>query len=79
MMLSRMTVAQTTRALAVSGLLLNMLGTVLLLWLAPIVVSSHTNGDATLYVISHESTAVYASIAALFVGFLLQAVAASRR
>ena len=79
MMLSRMTVAQTTRALAVSGLLLNMLGAVLLLWLAPVVVRTHTNGDETFYIISHESTAVYASIAALFVGFLLQTVAASRR
>lgn len=79
MTLSRMTVAQTTRAFAVGGLVLNMLGAILLLWLAPGVVTTHTNGNVTLFIVWHQSMAVYASIAALFLGFLLQLIAASRR
>lgn len=76
---SRMTVAQTTRALAVGGLVLNMLGAVLLLWLAPAVVTTYPSGNVTLFIVWHRSVAVYGSIAALFVGFLLQLIAASRR
>lgn len=79
MKLARMTVAQTTRALAVSGLVLNMLGAVLLLWLAPGVVTTRAIGGVTLFIVWHRSMAVYASIAALFIGFLLQLIAASRR
>ena len=79
MMLSRRTVAQTTRAFAVSGLVLNMLGAILLLWLAPGAMTTRAGGDATLFIAWHPSVAVYASIAALFSGFLLQLIAASRR
>lgn len=76
---SRMTVAQTTRAFAVGGLVLNMLGALLLLWLAPGVVTAQTHDNVTLFIVWHRSMAVYASIAALFLGFLLQLIAASRR
>ena len=68
---------KTTRTLAVSGLLLNMLGALLLLWLAPAVVTTHANRNVTLYVVVHES-AVYGSVATLFLGFLLQLIAALR-
>ena len=76
---SRMTVAQTTRAFAVGGLALNMLGAVLLLWLAPGGVTTQANDNVTLFIVWHRSMAVYASIAALFLGFLLQLIAASRK
>jgi len=71
-------VTKTTRTLAVSGLLLNMLGALLLLWLAPAVVTTHANGNVTLYVVVHESVAIYGSVATLFLGFLLQLIAALR-
>lgn len=74
-----MTVAQTTRAFAVTGLILDMLGALLLLWLAPSVVTTQANDNVTLFIVWHRSMAVYASIATLFLGFLLQLIAASRR
>ena len=74
-----MTVAQSTRAFAVSGLALNMLGAILLLRLAPAVVTTQSHDNVTLFIVWHRSMAVYASIAALFFGFLLQLIAAARR
>ena len=67
---------KTTRALAATGLLLNMLGALLLLWISPVVISSHATD--TLFIVWHRPIGVYASIAALFLGFLLQLVALLR-
>ncbi|MDE2448382.1 MAG: hypothetical protein KGO22_05385 [Gammaproteobacteria bacterium] len=67
---------KTTRALAVTGLLLNMLGALLLLWISPVVIGNHAND--TLFIVWHRPIGVYASIAALFLGFLLQLVALLR-
>lgn len=66
------------RTLAVSGLLLNMLGAALLLSMSPIVLGSYANPNATLFIVWHRPIAVYASVAALFLGFLLQLIAALR-
>ena len=67
---------KTTRALAATGLLLNMLGALLLLWISPMVISNHAND--TLFIVWHRPIGVYAAIAALFLGFLLQLLASLR-
>lgn len=73
-----MTAARTTRVLAVSGLVLNMLGALLLLWLSPAVIGTHAIGGDTLFIVWHRPIAVYGAVAALFLGFLLQLVAILR-
>lgn len=66
------------RTLAVSGLLLNMLGAALLLSLSPTAIGTYADPNATLFIVWHRPIAVYASVAALFLGFLLQLIAALR-
>lgn len=66
------------RTFAVSGLLLNMLGAALLLSMSPIVLGPYANPNATLFIVWHRPIGVYASAAALFLGFLLQLIAALR-
>lgn len=69
---------RTTRAFAIGGLLLNMLGAALLLSLSPRVVGTYGNPNDTLYIVWHGPAGVYAAAAALFLGFMLQLVAALR-
>lgn len=69
---------KTTVALAASGLLLNMLGAALLLSLSPGVIGTYANPNATLFIVWHRPVGLYASAAALLLGFLLQLVALLR-
>jgi hypothetical protein len=65
-------------ALAVSGLLLNVLGAVVLLSLSPAVVGTCANPNATLFIVWHRSMGASVAVAVLLCGFLLQLVAALR-
>lgn len=74
-----MTPSRKTRlAFAVSGLLLNMLGALLLLSLTPGLIGTYGNPKTTLYIIWHRPIGLYAAVAALFLGFLLQLIAVLR-
>lgn len=67
---------RTRVALSVSGLSLNLLAAALLLSLSPRALAAYANSDATLFIVWHRSVGFYACIAALFLGFLLQLIAA---
>jgi hypothetical protein len=69
---------KTRVALSVSGLLCNIIGAALLLSLSPSVSGTYTIPQATLFIVWHRSVGFYACIAALFLGFLLQLIAALR-
>lgn len=69
---------KTRVALSVSGLLCNILGAALLLSIAPIVPGAYASPNTTLFIVWHRSNGFYAALAALFLGFLLQLVAALR-
>lgn len=69
---------KTKLALAVSGLLFNVLGAAVLLSLSPAIVGPCTNPNATLFVVWHRSMGACVAAAALLCGFLLQLVAALR-
>lgn len=67
---------KTRVALGVGGLSLNLLAAALLLSLSPRVLETHTNSNTTLFIVWHRSIGFYGCIAALFLGFLLQLIAA---